>query len=199
MADKTDEYRRAFGNLSPTLRAKMAAMGILGPLEPDYQAPPCDVEYVDQFQAAPSVEIEDFEGDLLRDLVPGLTDTQVEQVLAWANAKSTAAAKTLAADMLFAVVGYLIRPGVDFLLATWGLIYAAGLDGIIVGNRSQIDQAKALGVSRARLNYYVSKWRDILGFSVMKFCRSDETRAVYSRRASKIHAEKNNPTPKTEQ
>ena len=34
-----DQYRRAFGDLSPTLRAKMASIGIFGPAADDHHEP----------------------------------------------------------------------------------------------------------------------------------------------------------------
>ena len=71
------------------------------------------------------------------------------------------------------------------------LIYAAGIDGLMAGNVPQNQMAKSLGISRARLNYYVGEWRDTLKYTVLKFCRSDATRAIYAARQTKIHAEKN--------
>ena len=136
-------------------------------------------------------EIEDAEGDLLHDLVPGLNPLQVEQIIAWSNGKTSAAAKTMASELLYAVLLYLMRPKVDFRTATVALIYAAGIDGLMAGNVPQNQMAKSLGISRARLNYYVGEWRDTLKYTVLKFCRSDATRAIYAARQTKIHAEKN--------
>jgi len=189
--NQPDQYRRAFGDLSPSLRAKMTAMGIFGPALDDHHEPASmsgdGIGYAPQMPA----EIDDAEGDLLHDLVPGLNALQVEQIIAWSNGKTSATAKTMASELLYAVLLYLMRPKVDFRTATVALIYAAGIDGLMAGNVPQNQMAKSLGISRARLNYYVGEWRDTLKYTVLKFCRSDATRAIYAARQTKIHAEKN--------
>jgi hypothetical protein len=43
-------------------------------------------------------------------------------------------------------------------------------------------------VQRAKLNWYVSQWRDVLGFAVLKWCRSESARSSYAARATAVHA-----------
>ena len=183
----------AWQNLPTSVKKAMATKGITGPL--DDSLPATQFNNYDQISGLPaptSAPAPEDPADELRDLIPGLTADQATAILAWHTQTIDAAFKSEISTLLYCIVLFLIRPNIIHTLATWGLVYAAGLEGAVVLGRNQKQQAESLGEDRAKLNHYVTQWRDRLGFTVLKFCRPDSARAAYAARATKTHA-----TPKT--
>ena len=118
----------------------------------------------------------------------GISQVQAAKVMSWHRAQVEIEITTEISGLLCRIMMYLIRPGIEPRLAHWGMIFAAGLDGLVTGGRTQSDIARACGVQRAKLNWYVSQWRDVLGFAVLKWCRSESARASYAARATAVHA-----------
>jgi hypothetical protein len=187
------EAALAWQNLPTSVKKAMATKGITGPLDDSLSA--TQYNNYDQISGLPaptSAPAPEDPADELRDLIPGLTADQATAILAWHTQTIDAAFKAEISTLLYCIVLFLIRPNINHTLATWGLVYAAGLEGAVVLGRNQKQQAESLGEDRAKLNHYVTQWRDRLGFTVLKFCRPDSARAAYAARASKTHA-----TPKT--
>ena len=187
------EAALAWQNLPTSVKKAMATKGITGPL--DDSLPATQFNNYDQISGLPaptSAPAPEDPADELRDLIPGLTADQATAILAWHTQTIDAAFKSEISTLLYCIVLFLIRPNINHTLATWGLVYAAGLEGAVVLGRNQKQQAESLGEDRAKLNHYVTQWRDRLGFTVLKFCRPDSARAAYAARATKTHA-----TPKT--
>lgn len=118
----------------------------------------------------------------------GISLVQAGKVMTWHRAQVEIEITTEISGLLCRIMMYLIRPGIEPRLAHWGMIFAAGLDGLVTGGKSQSDIARACGVQRSKLNWYVSQWRDVLGFAVLKWCRSESARASYAARATAVHA-----------
>jgi len=187
------EAALAWQNLPTSVKKAMATKGITGPLDdslPSTRYNNCD--QISEIPAPTTAPAAEDPADELRDLIPGLTADQATAILAWHTQTIDAAFKAEISTLLYCIVLFLIRPNINHTLATWGRVYAAGLEGAVVLGRNQKQQAESLGEDRAKLNHYVTQWRDRLGFTVLKFCRPDSARAAYAARASKTHA-----TPKT--
>lgn len=183
------EAALAWQNLPTAMKNAMARKGITGPLDDSPSAAPyTQSDRINELPAPASAPAPEDPADELRDLIPGLTADQATAVLAWHNATIDAAFKSEISTLLYCIVLFLIRPNINHTLATWGLVYAAGLEGAVVLGRNQKQQAESLGEDRAKLNHYVTQWRDRLGFTVLKFCRPDSARAAYAARAIKTHA-----------
>lgn len=187
------EAALAWQNLPTAIKKAMSLKGITGPLDDTLAASQYNnYQQINKIPGPTSAPAPEDPADELRDLIPGLTADQANAILAWHTQTIDAAFKSEISTLLYCIVLFLIRPNINHTLATWGLVYAAGLEGAVVLGRNQKQQAESLGEDRAKLNHYVTQWRDRLGFTVLKFCRPDSARAAYSARASKTHA-----TPKT--
>jgi hypothetical protein len=183
-------YVAAYESLTPQERAKLKRAGIDGPMldKSSHAAHAAgDEERDEEVYGVVGAVLPESPLDELCELA-GISIAQAGRVMAWHRAQVDAEIKSEISGLLYRVVMYLIRPGIQPRLAHWGMIFAAGLDGLVTGGKSQSDIARACGVQRAKLNWYVGQWRDVLGFAVLKWCRSDSARASYSVRASAVHA-----------
>ena len=183
-------YVAAYAGLSPKDRAMLKRAGIDGPLldgRANDGRRSVEGEREDALYGITEAVLPESPEDALCELA-GINLAQAGRVLAWHRAQVEAEIKTEISGLLYRIVMYLIRPGIQPRLAHWGMIFAAGLDGLVTGGKSQSDIARACGVQRAKLNWYVSQWRDVLGFAVLKWCRSESARASYAARATAVHA-----------
>lgn len=189
-------YRAWVGSLSPRERRRLEVMGldeprldgrVSGALRGSTEDGPEVRECVDLWQDGAPGEDVVLEG--LQEAVAGLSVEQSARVLRWCEARCEARVKREAADLLQRVVAFLIQPGLNYKLVNWALCFATGLD-VVAGAKSQNAVALRLGESRQLLGHYVSKWRDQLGYHVMKFCRREAVREVYAARASRVHADR---------
>ena len=80
-------------------------------------------------------------------------------------------------ELLGRVIGLLLSAK-NLAAQVHALAFAAGLDQLN-GKRSQAQIARELGCTRALISHYVVGWADVLGLSITKFRKSEESRATY--------------------
>lgn len=191
--DSEARYVAAYESLSPKERAMLKRAGIDGPLldgRANGGRPVVEREREDAVFGITEAVLPESPEEALCELA-GITLVQARRVMDWHRAQVETEIKTEISGLLYRIVMYLIRPGIQPRLAHWGMIFAAGLDGLVTGGKTQSDIARSCGVQRAKLNWYVSQWRDVLGFAVLKWCRSESARSSYAARATAVHARRN--------
>lgn len=188
--DSEAAYLAAYAGLSAKDRALLARAGLDTPM---LDAPantaqqPTEKMRDDAVYGITAAVLPESPEEVLCELA-GISQVQAAKVMSWHRAQVEIEITTEISGLLCRIMMYLIRPGIEPRLAHWGMIFAAGLDGLVTGGRTQSDIARACGVQRAKLNWYVSQWRDVLGFAVLKWCRSESARASYAARATAVHA-----------
>ena len=188
--DSEAAYLAAYAGLSAKDRALLARAGLDTPM---LDAPantaqqPTEKMRDDAVYGITAAVLPESPEEVLCELA-GISQVQAAKVMSWHRAQVEIEITTEISGLLCRIMMYLIRPGIEPRLAHWGMIFAAGLDGLVTGGKSQSDIARACGVQRAKLNWYVSQWRDVLGFAVLKWCRSESARASYAARATAVHA-----------
>jgi len=188
--DSEAQYLAAYAGLSAKDRALLARAGLDTPM---LDAPvntaqqPTQKMRDDAVYGITAAVLPESPEEVLCELA-GISLVQAEKVMTWHRAQVEEEITTEISGLLCRIMMYLIRPGIEPRLAHWGMIFAAGLDGLVTGGRTQSDIARACGVQRSKLNWYVSQWRDVLGFAVLKWCRSESARASYAARATAVHA-----------
>ena len=188
--DSEAQYLAAYAGLSAKDRALLARAGLDTPM---LDAPantaqqPTQNMRDDAVYGITAAVLPESPEEVLCELA-GISLVQAGKVMTWHRAQVEIEITTEISGLLCRIMMYLIRPGIEPRLAHWGMIFAAGLDGLVTGGRTQSDIARACGVQRAKLNWYVSQWRDVLGFAVLKWCRSESARASYAARATAVHA-----------
>jgi hypothetical protein len=112
-----------------------------------------------------------------------------EEILEYVHRSEDRAVNLKCMSRLHRVIGLLISPCDDLQAVLWGLVYATGMEHYVAdpSGRSMLQKARELGVSRALIQTYKDRFRDILKLKNNIHGKSDHHREACRKAQTEDH------------